>query len=173
MLVNPRGMRARELFCRLRLTLPRAAQDTFHRVIGFMTGVFVDRTLTLRHLDRCRPRSRPGGWIVDREFVLEHVRAGARETLDQVCVRTGAFQTRLAFEINGVDNQRITLPMSTRVSTPLTNGPMWTRVQGDDATAVDHFVENRNMSRRLKPLHIIVVGARNLGRSGVQSPSAA
>src|SRR5258708_23334632 len=55
MLVNPREMRARDLFCRLRLTLSRAAQDTFHRVIGFMAGVFVDRTLTLRHRNRYRP----------------------------------------------------------------------------------------------------------------------
>src|SRR5258708_19700926 len=149
MLVNPRGMRARELFCRLRLTLPRAAQDTFHRVIGFMTGVFVDRTLTLRHLDRCRPRSRPGGWIVDREFVQERVLAGARETLDQVCVRTGAFQTRLAFEIDGVDHQRITLPMSTRVSTPLTNAPMWTRVQGYDTIFIAHFFHIPTISTRL------------------------
>src|ERR1700731_2112036 len=114
----------RESLCRLRLTLPRAAQDTFHRVIAFMAGVFVDRTLTLRHLNHCRPKFRPGGRIVDREFVHERVFAGARETLDNVCVRTGAFETRLALEIDGVDHQRITLPMSARVPTPLTNPPM-------------------------------------------------
>src|ERR1700685_4519557 len=104
-------MRARELLCPLRLTLPRAAQDTFHSVVALMAGVFVDRTLTLRHLKHCRPRLRPGGWIVDREFVPERVLAGARETLDHVCVRTGAFETRLALKIDGVNHQRITLPM--------------------------------------------------------------
>jgi len=51
MLMNVDG--ARESFCRLRLALPGAAQNTFHRVIGFMTGVFVDKTITLRHFNRC------------------------------------------------------------------------------------------------------------------------
>src|SRR5262252_6895320 len=125
-------MRARELLCGLRLAQPRAAQDTFHRVIRLMTGVFVDRTLTLRHRNHCRPRLRPRGRIVDREFVQELVVAGARETLDQMCVRTGAFETGLALEIDGVDDQGITFPMSPRVATPLTNAPMRTRVQGND-----------------------------------------
>src|SRR5579863_853547 len=162
-----------ELLCRLRLTLPGAAQDAFHRVIAFMAGVFDDGTLTLRHRDHCRPRFRPRGRIVSREFVQERFLAGARETLDQMCVRTGTFETRLALEIDGVDNQRITLPMSARVPIPLTNAPMRTRVQGDDASAVDHFIKNHNMSRSLEQLHTVVVGARNHGRSGVETHKAA
>jgi len=47
---------------RLGLTLARTAQDTFHRVIAFMTGVFVDRSLTFRHFHRGGPGSRPGGY---------------------------------------------------------------------------------------------------------------
>src|SRR6516162_9850239 len=145
MLVNPSWMSVRELLCRLRLTLPRPAQDTLHRVIRFMASVFVDWALTLRHLNHCRPRFRPRGRIVDREFVPERVLAGARETFDQMCVCTGAFETRFALKIDAVDNQCITLPVSARVPTPLTNAPMRTPVQGDDASAVDHFIKNHNI----------------------------
>src|SRR5579859_6801877 len=84
-------------------------------------------------------------------------------------IGTRSGQARFALEIYGIDNESIPLPMANRVSPPLANAPVWTPIQRDDASAVDHFIENHDGSGSLEQLNIIVVGARNHRRPGVEA----
>jgi hypothetical protein len=136
-----------------------SSEDASHGVIPLVTGVFVDGIPTLAHRNHCCPRSCPHRRIFDSELVEERVSVGAREAFDQVRVRAGVWQAGFAFEIRRVDNQRVSLPVATRVSHPLTNVPMGTPIQRDDACVVDHFVENHDVFGSLEQLKIIVVGA--------------
>ena len=62
-------------------------------------------------------------------------------------------------EIRGVHDQRIVLPAATRVPQPQADVLADTRppVQRDDASVVVHLVEQHDVSRSLKQLHVMVV----------------
>src|ERR1700740_2087991 len=86
-----------------------------------------------------------------------------------MCIGARAREARFASEIRRIDHESITLPVANRVSPPLTNGAVRTPIQRDNASAVDHFVENHHISWSLEELNIIVVGARNHGRPGIET----
>src|SRR5262245_8364942 len=88
-----------------------APEDAGHRVVRLMTGVFVDRLFALPHRNHGGPGLGPHRRIVDSEFVLQRIGAGAREALDQVRIRAGARKIRPALEIDRVDDKRVALPM--------------------------------------------------------------
>src|ERR1700686_4302913 len=84
-------------------------------------------------------------------------------------IGAGAGQARFTSEIGRIDNESIPLPVANRVSPPLANTPMRTPIHRDDASAVDHFIENHHGSGSLEQLNIIVVGARNHGWPGIEA----
>ena len=77
-------------------------------------------------------------------------------------------------EIGGLDNQRVAVPVAARVPHPLAYllWQMWAPVHGDDASVVDHLIENHHRVRSLKELHIVVVRARVHRRAGVEPHDA-
>src|SRR5439155_15626917 len=66
-------------------------------------------------------------------------------------------------EVRGVDNKRVTVPATASVAPPLPDGlvEVGPAVDGDDAPVVNHFVEDRDVTRRLKDLVRIVVAERH------------
>jgi hypothetical protein len=140
LLRSPLGGLFRSLLCDA-----RSSEDASHGVIPLVTGVFVDGIPTLAHRNHCCPRSCPHRRIFDSELVEKRVSVGAREALDQVRVLARVGQAGFALEIRRVDNQRVSLPVAARVSLPLTNAPMGTPMQGNDASVVDHLVENHDI----------------------------
>src|SRR6516165_3054298 len=93
------------------LICPGAGKDARHGIIALVTREFIDRLVAPRHRNLCRPRSRPGGRIVDGEFIKQGVGVGSREPFDQmrVCARSG--KACLALEVIGFDDERIALPV--------------------------------------------------------------
>ena len=69
-------------------------------------------------------------------------------------------EVRLVGEVRDIDDQRIAVPVATRVAQILAHAwrDMRTSVQGDDASLVDHLVENHYVPGTLKNLNITVVG---------------
>src|ERR1700674_2632036 len=65
-------------------------------------------------------------------------------------------------KVSDVNHQRITLPMTARVSSPLADALRCVRtsIRGNNANRVVHFVENGHVSRSLYNLHIVVIGGR-------------
>jgi len=61
------------------------------------------------------PGLRPHRRILDRNLVIERLRVGAREALDDMQVLVGSSVVALGAEIGDVDDQRITLPATARV----------------------------------------------------------
>src|SRR5262249_18001821 len=114
----------------------RTGKDASQSVISFVTGVFVDRIVPLRHRNHGGPWSRPRARVVDRELVEERIGVGARKALDQVRVRTGSCKARLALEIFRLHNERSPLPVAARHPLPLTNAPVQASIQWDDASVV-------------------------------------
>src|SRR5260370_37564921 len=76
---NPKGSVRGVLcgFCGGLLVGARAGEDAGERRVPLVTGVFVDRALGQRHRNGRRPRPRPGGRILDGEFVDERARISA------------------------------------------------------------------------------------------------
>jgi hypothetical protein len=63
----------------VRLALPRAAEDVAQRVVPLVARVFVQMILRDRPCVLTGPRPIPRVGILDRELILQRVRAGARE----------------------------------------------------------------------------------------------
>src|SRR5258707_1084361 len=136
-------------------------------VISLVTGELKYRALDLHHGKLRFPRSCPGCWIFNREFVEDGVLVDACEAFDHVQVFTGSSEVSLIGEIGCVDDQRIALPAATRVAHQLAD--VWpqvrTAVQRYDAGVVDLLLENRHVSGTLLKLDIAVVGLGKHGRS--------
>ena len=82
-----------------------------------------------------------------------------------------ASEVRLTREIGGIDNQRASFPMATRVPHPLADvlRKMGPSIQRDDARVVDLLVENHDISRSLDQLKIVVITRGRHWRSAVRS----
>jgi len=97
--------------------------------------------------------------IVYREFVENGVRVDAREALDQAqsivgspkraSLHAGANVTRLIREVGGLDNQRVALPVTQRISHPLPDA--WREMRrppvGTMRNVVNHFDQDGHVSR--------------------------
>src|SRR5438132_14262712 len=83
-------------------------------------------------------------------------------------------QARLIGEISCLYDKRLALPASTGIPHPLADVwfEMRTVVHGDDASVVDHLVENDHVSRSLEQLNIVVVLTRDHWRSRIESQDA-
>src|SRR5437764_12468286 len=150
------------------------AQHVFQSVIAFVTCVF-ENPIPLVPVQRKRhfPGTGVHVRIVDGGFVLNRVFVNAREAFDRVsglAQRNASNAARggigrdpaLSIEAGGVDNQRVTVPMAARISIPRPEvGPeMRAAVEWDDASLMDHFRVQDDVTRRLHNLVAVVVGAR-------------
>ena len=113
-------------------------------VVALMTRKLVDQVRAPLHEELRRPRPRPDRGIGDRVFVEQRIFLAEGEPLDQREVRPTAQGARSAdqvvfpVEADGVDHQRVTLPVATRVAHPLPYRGTDVRppVQRDDACVV-------------------------------------
>src|SRR5678816_4152526 len=87
-----------------------------HAVVSFMTGVLVHCFARSLHRNLSGPAFRKRLGIVDRELVQERFGIGTREAFDEMHVFAGPSESHFAAEIGGVDDERISFPMSTRVT---------------------------------------------------------
>ena len=108
---------------------PASAEYALHADVAFVTGVFLQQVIGPSKGKGNRPRPGVHLRIVDLNFVLEHVRAGACETLDKCQAVTGAAvrvedRPRLKrahpmIEIRGLHNERIAFPVTSGSAIPL------------------------------------------------------
>src|SRR4029453_12188796 len=128
----------------------------------FVAGVLVDRTLARSHGERRRPGPHPCRRIVDGELVTDRVRIHALETLDETQVRSRSPVVRFVRKVGRLHDERVALPATPRIAEPLADrsAEMWTTVQRDHSSVVDHFMGDRHVTGRLNNLNIVVVQAR-------------
>src|SRR5262245_58592171 len=109
-----------DLLCRLvRFAPPGAAQNIFERVVGFMTGIFVNMLVGGRPGELAGPRPCPGGWILNRKSIQQRIGGDARETFDNVQVLARSTVSRFVREIGCIDNECVAFPMTDGVAHPL------------------------------------------------------
>src|SRR5262245_57494330 len=103
-----------------------------------MTGVLPEGPLDFLNGHFSRPRPGPHPRIFHRELVENRVFVGPRDSFTHVQFLV-SLERSAVFEIGGVDDQGVTLPMADRVAHPLADvlGQMWTPVQANDADVVD------------------------------------
>ena len=65
------------------------------------------------------PGSRPRGWILDRDAVLDGARIQTCPAFDEMKIFLGSLEVGLWAEIGDVHHQRIPLPVASRVAPPL------------------------------------------------------
>src|SRR2546428_108056 len=110
-------------------------KNVYHRVIGFMARIFVDRSVHRSHRNLARPRLCVHARIVNGELVQEDVRGGPREAFDHThllirALSSAALSHRSAkpapfpVKVDRFDDKGIPFPMATRVAHPLTYVPM-------------------------------------------------
>ncbi len=147
-------------------------QDTRHPVVAFVARVFVERTVVLVQGNLSGPGLRPCCRIADREPVVDRVRGDAGQSLDQAQAVRRPPEVGLAREVRRLDDQRVALPMATRVAVPLPDmvREWWASVQRDDSRGVDHLHQNYGVVRCLEDLKIIVVEPRQ-PRQGTRDAS--
>src|SRR5207244_13377032 len=116
-----------------------------------MTRRLVHGSLCFRPRNFGGPWLRPGGGIFDRECVRQYVVRGACETFDEMQLFAGSPEIGAIGEIRGVDHQRVTLPMSYRVSSQHSDvlRNVRTAMGRDDARRVVRFVKQSHISRPL------------------------
>ena len=112
-------MRSRSLQSGSLLLGARSLEDVPHRVVAFVTSVFIDGSRGLRQGRLSLPSFRKCRGIVDRKFVENRVGIETREALDQVQILVGAAEVSLVREVGRVDHQRIAFPTAARISQPL------------------------------------------------------
>src|SRR5207244_3745176 len=139
------------------------AQDAFHPVVALVARV-LEHLVVVVFLPRQqeRPRSRPHRRIVDRRFVVDGLRADAREALDEMQASLrDASELLLVREVRRIDDQGVALPVTARVAVPLPDllVEMRTAVQRDDA-AIELLVLKDDVVGRLKNLCAAVVVLR-------------
>src|SRR5215467_12698161 len=112
-LASLRRIRLCGLFCGA-----RSGENAGHGVVAFVAGIFVDGLVALAHRNNNGEWSRPYARIIDGELVHERVGVSAGEFLDEVQVRAGVRETRLALEVDRVDHQRVAFPVAPRIAPP-------------------------------------------------------
>src|SRR5215831_2562338 len=96
----------------------RSGENAGHGVVALVAGIFVDGLIALAHRNNHGERPRPYARIIDDELVHERVGVSAGEFLDEVQVRAGVRETRLALEVDRVDHQRVAFPVAPRIAPP-------------------------------------------------------
>ena len=158
------------------LRLP--AQHVQKSVVAFVARELVDRQLAPLHRQFHRPGLLPGVRIRHRELVEQRVGVDAGETLHQRPVPAGVppgDMRPVVIEVHRLDHQRVAVPMAARITDVLPNpglGGCGAAVERNDADGVHHLVHDRDMVRRLKQLHVVVVDARQHRRSRVAAHQA-
>src|SRR5207248_3084926 len=76
-------------------------------------------------------------------------------------------------EVEGLDDERVALPAPARVPGPPREGAVRAAVGRDDACVVDHLGEDDDVAGRLDDLQVVVVGAGNHRRTGVETEKTA
>src|SRR5436853_1058389 len=114
------------------------------------------------------PRFCKRGRIIDSESVQKDIVADTSEAFRQMHVFVSAPEVGFVAEIRGVDDECISLPMSSRVSHPQADvlREMRTPIERDDTDVVNHFVEDRDISGALHNPNIVVVCAGKYRRAG-------
>src|SRR5579863_9162267 len=115
-------------------------EDAQHAEITLVAGVLVELIPRVAQRDHRGPRLGPGGGIIDRDFVLKAVGASAGEALNDVQLIARVHEGS-GLVVGGIDDQRIALPMTARVTEP---GPdrgrkMRTPVEWNDARVVNRL----------------------------------
>src|SRR5579863_7877822 len=147
-----------------------------HGVVSLVTRVFIQRGVALHHRNRCRPRFGKRGWIVHGDLIVDGIRIGAREALDQMEMRSFAIAIRHAEaghvpigEVGHIHHQRIALPMASRIAHPLPDIPADVRpsVQRNDAGLMHQLGQHDNRSRNLQNSIVVVIpaGKHGIGQS--------
>src|SRR6185436_4321548 len=98
-----------------------SSQDAGHAVVALVAAVFVHRMIRAAQRDHQTPRPGPRARVIDRHLVLQSIRPGLSEALDDVQLLAGPAHEAARFVVGSLDDESIALPMSTRVSKPLTN----------------------------------------------------
>src|SRR6266567_5530493 len=101
------------------LVEPGSGENTHHALIRLVTRVLIDLFVSQLQRNHGCPGPRPRRRIVDRDFVVDSVRADARETFDDVQVLVRSPEVTLGRVIGRVDDQRVALPVTNRVTEPL------------------------------------------------------
>src|SRR5262249_56281559 len=95
------------------------AKDIRDHVVAFVTRRLIHGPFGFRPRNFHGPWLLPGGGIFESECVGQYVVRGTRETFDEMQFFAGTSKWRAIGEIRGVDHQRISLPMSYRISSQL------------------------------------------------------
>src|SRR5260370_955526 len=132
-----------------------------------MTRVLVYLFVSQLQRNHSGPRLCPGRRIVDRDFVVDSIRADARETLDDAQVLVRSPEVTLGRIIGRVDDQRIALPVTDGITEQLPEVLPDVRapIQRNDTGVVDRLHENRNGVASLEDLEVAVVRRLNPGRA--------
>src|SRR4029453_8770564 len=98
------------------------------RVVALVTGVFVDRLRRSRQGQLALPRPRKRGRVVDFELVEQRIGIQKPEPLDEVKVTVPtkvaagiAIKPAAIIEVRRVDDERVALPVSDRITDPQPN----------------------------------------------------
>src|ERR1019366_401520 len=83
------------------LSQSRALQNILHRVIPFVTGIFINGSARGRPGVLAGPRLGPGGGVVDGEAIQKGLIVHTREALAHVQVLGRSAEPRLVREIRG------------------------------------------------------------------------
>ncbi len=107
------------------------------------------------------PRLRPDARVGHREGVLDGVFAAPGEPLDDVPVFAQRGTILLGADVLGLDDERVSIPPSTRHAKPLPDLITHVGLIGhrDDAKVVDLFLKDDDMFGRLQDLDVVVVAA--------------
>src|ERR1022692_1998040 len=127
------------------LSQSRALQNILHRVIPFVTSVFINGSDRGRPTVLAGPRLGPGCGVVDREAIQKGLIVHAREALDHVQVLGRSAEPRLVREIRGVHHEGVAFPVPHGVSQPQADGfrKMLT-VHAHDSGVMHHFCHNHD-----------------------------
>src|SRR4029453_3463039 len=156
-------------FGRFLLAELRACRPVDHPVVLFVTGELVDRWIDPREEAVDRPRPGPRRGIADRELVSECFRTGERVALDEMHAISRSAPVSIRTETGGLDDERIALPVSARISQPLADSLRKVRasIQRNDANVVCRLRDHHDISRRLQDLRLGGQTARDSRRSPI------
>src|ERR1700730_4730897 len=148
-------------FRRRFLLVTRDLENVVKADVRFATRVLVEVSFTCTHRKRHGPRPHEGVRIVDGEPEVDRVLAHACEALDRVKGRAGAPVAGLVREVLALDNQRIAIPVATRLAEPLMDlrAELRASIQWDEPRLVNHLVRDRDVSRTLNDPDVVVIEA--------------
>ena len=124
-----------------------------------MTGVFEDRLLRPRQAHHGGPWPGPGRCILERDLILDLVRAHPGIALGEAEVLGRAPVVAFRREVRRLDHQRVPLPPAARVPVELSNPLVYVRpaIKWNDADIVNHLGVDSDVIRCLRDLIVAVV----------------